>query len=98
MRQSLGALSHKHCDAALSELRCGWSVQVIMCPYLEISNIVRGLHRWLSGKKNPPAKAGDAGDVGLIPARENGSPFQYSCLGSPMEPGCLQPMESKSQP
>ena len=52
MRQSLGALSHKHCDAALSELRCGWSVQVKMCPYLEISNIVRGLHEWLSGKKS----------------------------------------------
>ena len=51
MRWSLGALSYKHCDATLFELRCGWSVQVIMCPYLEISNIIRGLHGWLSGKK-----------------------------------------------
>jgi len=36
--------------------------------------------------KNPLANAGDAGDMGLIPvsgrshARENGNPFQYSCL------------------
>ena len=37
--------------------------------------------------KNPPAKAGDAGDVGLIPAQENGNLFQDSCLGNPMDRG-----------
>ena len=42
-----------------------------------------GLPKCLSGKE-PPA---DAGEVGLILGREegNGSPFQYSCLGNPMD-------------
>ena len=41
--------------------------------------------------KNLPASEGDGGDVGLIPGsgrspgEENGNPFQYSCLESPME-------------
>ena len=41
--------------------------------------------------KNLPARAGDAGDVGLIPrlgrspGEDNGNPLQYSCLGSPMD-------------
>ena len=43
--------------------------------------------------KNPPANAGDAGDVGSIPGLErypgegNGKPLQYSCLGNPMDRG-----------
>ena len=43
--------------------------------------------------KNPPAFAGDTGDVGLIPGSGkspgggNGNPFQYSCLGNPMDRG-----------
>ena len=37
--------------------------------------------------KSPPAKAGDSGDVGLIPAQENGNLVQYSCLGNPMDRG-----------
>ena len=43
--------------------------------------------------KYPPASAGDAGDVGLIPGMErspeggNGNPLQYSCLGNPMGRG-----------
>ena len=49
-----------------------------------------GIPRWLSGK-NPPASAGAAGDVGLIPrlARSpgggNGNPLQHSCPGKPMD-------------
>ena len=41
--------------------------------------------------KNPPASAGDAGDLGLIPGlgrspgEENGNLLQYSCLKNPME-------------
>ena len=40
--------------------------------------------------KNPPT---NAGDMGLIPGSRrspgegNGNPFQYSCLGNPMERG-----------
>ena len=42
-------------------------------------------------KKNPLAKAEDTGDVGSIsglersPGVRNGNPFQYSCLGDPMD-------------
>ena len=41
--------------------------------------------------KNPPANAGDTGDVGLIPGsgrfprEENSNPLQYSCLENSMD-------------
>ena len=49
--------------------------------------------------KNPPANAGDSGSIlgsGRSPGVGNGNPFQYSCLGNPMNrslvsyspPGC----------
>ena len=43
--------------------------------------------------KNPPTNSGNAGDVGSIPESGrspgggNGNPFQYSCLGNPMDKG-----------
>ena len=43
--------------------------------------------------KNPPANAGDSGDLGLTPesrrslAEGNGYPLQYSCLENPMVRG-----------
>ena len=43
--------------------------------------------------ENSPASAGDAGDMGLIPALKvfpggrNGNPVQYSCLENPMDKG-----------
>ena len=46
--------------------------------------------------KNPPARAGDAEDTGLLPGLErsprggNGNPFQYSCLENPMNRGAWQ--------
>ena len=46
--------------------------------------------------KNPPANAGDARDVGLIPGlgRSPGegsdNPLQYSCLGNSMHRGAWQ--------
>ena len=46
--------------------------------------------------KNPPAKAGDAGDAGLIlesrrsPGEGNGNLLQYSCLENPMDRGAWQ--------
>ena len=46
--------------------------------------------------KNPPANAGDTGDLGLIfglgrsPGEGNGNPLQYSCLGNPMDRGAWQ--------
>ena len=46
--------------------------------------------------KNPPANAGDIGDVGLIPESErspegeNGNPLHYSCLENPMDRGVWQ--------
>ena len=40
--------------------------------------------------KNPPISAGDAGSIpgsGRSPGEDNGNPFQYSCLGNPMDRG-----------
>ena len=43
--------------------------------------------------KNPPANAGDARDMGLIPGSgrspggRNGNPVQYTCLENPMDRG-----------
>ena len=43
--------------------------------------------------KNPPANAGDTGDMGLIPGSGrspgggNSNPLQYSCLENPMDRG-----------
>ena len=69
--------------------------------YVDIKNIIdcQGLGnaslmaQWV---KNLPANAGDAGDLGLIPALGrspgggNGNPFQYSCLGNPVDRGAWQ--------
>ena len=40
--------------------------------------------------KNPPASAGEVGSIpgwGRSPGGGSGNPFQYSCLGSPMDRG-----------
>ena len=45
---------------------------------------------------NPPANSEDARDAGLIPGLGrspgvgNDNPFQYSCLGNPMDRGAWQ--------
>ena len=47
-------------------------------------------------EKNPPANAGDSGDVdsisgsGRSPGIGNGNPLQYSCLENPMDRGAWQ--------
>ena len=41
-----------------------------------------------SAVKNPPANAGDMGSVPgpeRSPGEGNGNPFQYSCLGNPID-------------
>ena len=46
--------------------------------------------------KNPPANAGDARNMGLIPGLErspeegNGNSLQYSCLRNPIDRGAWQ--------
>ena len=46
-----------------------------------------------SAVKNPPANAGDAGDLGFIPGSGRfpgggtGTPLQYACLENPMDRG-----------
>ena len=45
--------------------------------------------------KNPPANAGDLGLIpgsGRSPGEGNGNPFQYSCLGNPMDRGAWRAM------
>ena len=54
-----------------------------------VTQLQLGLPTWLSGKESP-AKAGDAGSIpesGRSPGEGNGTPLQYSCLGSPMDRG-----------
>ena len=60
----------------------------------KLNNMSQRSHAGFSGGsvvKNPPASAGDARDMGLIPewgrspGKGNGSPLQYSCLGNPMD-------------
>ena len=51
------------------------------------------LPRWLSGKKNPSANAGDTGSVpgsGRCPGEGHGNPLQYSCLENPRDRGAWQ--------
>ena len=46
-----------------------------------------------SAVKNPPADAGDAGDMGSIPesvGRRHDNPLQYSCWENPMDRGACQ--------
>ena len=46
--------------------------------------------------KNPPANAGDTGDLGSLPGPGrspgggNGNPLQYSCLENPVDRGAWQ--------
>ena len=53
--------------------------------------------------KNPPANAGDIGDVGPFlglersPGRGHGNPLQFSCLEDPMDRGAWQSIGSNSQ-
>ena len=53
--------------------------------------------------KNPPASAGDVRDAGSIPGLGrfprggHGNPFQYSCLGNPMDRGAGELQFTKSQ-
>ena len=54
--------------------------------------------------KNPPVKAGDVRDVGLVPGSGrslgggHGNPFQYSCLENPWteKPCGIQSMGSQT--
>ena len=52
--------------------------------------------------KNPPAKAGDLRDVGLIPGLgrspggRHGNPLQYPCLENPMDREALQSSQHQS--
>ena len=64
------------------------------------------IHRGFSGGavvKNPPANAGDARDVGLIPGSGkssgvgNGNPLQYSCLQNSMDRGVHGVAKSPTQ-
>ena len=51
-----------------------------------------GLPRWLCGKEYACQCRRHRFDprVGKMPREGNGNPFQYSCLGNPMDRGALQ--------
>ena len=52
--------------------------------------------------KNPPANAGEAGEVGSIPelgmspGGGSGNPLQYSCLENPMDRGAWKAIVQKA--
>ena len=49
--------------------------------------------------KNPPTDAGDVGSIpgsGRFPGGGNGNPFQYPCLGNPLDRGVWQYMETRT--
>ena len=55
--------------------------------------IPRGVSPGGSVVKNPSASAGDVGSIlgsGRSLGEGNGNPFQYSCLGNPMDRGAWQ--------
>ena len=84
-------------QSALYTLSVGFSpTPLIVGPASSNSYIFKNLYAFLWASlvaQNPPANAGDAGDVGLIPepgrspGGENGNPLQCSCLGNPMDRG-----------
>ena len=57
---------------------------------------VNGVSEVAQAVKNPPARAGDAGNRGSIPAsgrspgKGNGNTLQYACLGNAMDRGVWQ--------
>ena len=62
----------------------------LLCACMPSSKSYMGIPRWLSGKKNLPANAGDKGSIpgsGRCPGGGNGNPLQYSCWGNPMDRG-----------
>ena len=59
---------------------------------LEAVTVINGaslVAQWLKKKKNPPVNAGDGLILGLerFPGRQNGNPFQHSCLRNPLDRG-----------
>ena len=56
------------------------------------------------GVKNPPANAGDIGDVdsipglGRLPGGGHENPLQYSCLENPMDRGAYNPWDKELDP
>ena len=65
---------------------------LIELPYIH-TYTVYGASQVVLVIKNPLVNAGDLRDTGLIPGsrrsltEENGKPFQYFCLGNPMDRG-----------
>ena len=62
------------------------------CTFAFWANIEELLHGrgfpGVSVVKNPPARAGDVGSIpgsAISPGEGNGNPFQYSCLGNPLD-------------
>ena len=80
-----------HVEILLGDKMCRHSI-----PIAKVKNWHLVNEKGFSGGsviKNPPAKAGDLRDTGLIPGsgrspgEGNGNPLQYSCLVNPMDRG-----------
>jgi len=59
-----------------------------MCVYvcMYVCKYLYKLSWWFSGKRIPPANAGETGlipqQLGRSPEKVNGNPLQYSCMGN----------------
>ena len=78
------------CSLPGSSIHGIFQVRVLECERSSnLETSPRWLPRWLSGKESA-CRAGDAGSIpglGRSPGERNGNPFQYSCLGNPMDRG-----------
>ena len=76
--------------------QCDGDFQISFVSHQDFSLKYQMHTTWDSVLKNPPANAGDIRDVGLIPGsgrppwKENGDPYQYSCLGNSTNRGACQ--------
>ena len=77
-------------DPLEKEMAIHSSIPAWKIPWTEEPSGLQSVH---AVAKNLPANARDAGDTGSIsgsgrcPGEGNGNPFQYPCLGNPMDTG-----------
>ena len=87
--------SHSGCQVSFMCYTVTWNLLLLVI-HFKHSSIFSGASQVVLVVKNPPTKAGDPRDAGLIsalrgsPGGGNGSPLQYSCLENPIDRGAWQ--------
>ena len=89
---SLKLSSHSGCQVSFMCYTVTWNLLLLVI-HFKYSSIFSGASQVVLVVKNPPTKAGDPRDAGLISTLRrshgggNGSPLQYSCLENPIDRG-----------